>query len=159
MDAGIAPPPSRDAGFTLIELMIVVTVLSILTVSVGLSMSFGRVERRVSDDAQRLQRYVTKLQENAIYSRRPRGLMLSARGWRVAQFNPQTRVWDTEGYGQDWQGAASVRLGYRSFGVARLPDVVFLPDGRSTPFEITLSYGGSFSTCKNDGWTGLICDP
>lgn len=160
MDTGITPRPAPDAGFTLIELVIVVTVLSILTVSVGLSMSFGRPERRASDDAHRLQDSFTRLQQGAIYSRVRRGLMISNRGWKVAQFDPASGIWNTEGYVQRWLGAASFRVLERAFplGPGGAPDVVFLPDGHSTAFEITLSYGESFTLCKNDGWTGLICD-
>ncbi len=88
MDTGIKPAP-LEAGFSLLEMLVVVTVLAILTVSVGLS------------------------------------------------FQPTSPDF--------------------SFGVPPVPEVVFLPDGQSTPFEITFSALGRYQTCRSDGWSGLTC--
>lgn len=162
MDARITQPPkqSLDSGFTLIELIIVVTVLSILTISVGLSMSFGRVTRQASDDAKHFQTYFQRLQSNAINRQKPEGLMISAIGWRVAEFDSVKQVWDMDGPEIRWRGGVDFRKtsvrGY--IGAFQVPDIIFLPDGRSTAFELRFINNETSSFCTNDGWTGVLCE-
>lgn len=161
MDAGINTGSNQlsDAGFTLIELLIVVTVLSILTISVGLSMSFGRVERQAMDDAKNFQVHFARLQASAIHKQKPHGIKISSTGWRVVQFDNVLRKWKAAGREIRWRGSVDFRkTGVTGFsGTAFIPDVVFLPDGRSTAFNIRFVYKETFSICANDGWTGVLC--
>jgi type II secretion system protein H len=162
MDARVTIPPdhSEDSGFTLIELVIVVTVLSILTISVGLSMSFGRVERQAADDAKQFQTYFERLKSNAINRQKVQGLVVSAIGWRIVEFDSQKQMWNMEGHDIRWRGGADFRKKTSGIftGVGRVPDVIILPDGRSTAFDIRFINNETTSYCTNDGWTGVLCE-
>ena len=158
MDTGIKPAP-LEAGFSLLEMLVVVTVLAILTVSVGLSMSFGRSKQQASDAANQLQTTLAQLRNTAIYSGVAQGLVISQQGWRVARFVPESRGWDMSAREIRWQVGVAFQPTSPdfSFGVPPVPEVVFLPDGQSSPFEITFSALGRYQTCRSDGWSGLTC--
>ncbi len=159
MGIGIGLQRRRDAGFSLLEMLVVVAVLAILTVSVGLSMSFGRTEKRAMDQARQIQTHVEQLRNKAIYSGQPQGMVFSRQGWQVARFDPATRNWSKAGREIHWRGGVSFQGGDPDFiyGHAPVPDVIFLPDGHATPFEISFTVNGSYQACRSDGWRGLEC--
>lgn len=160
MVARISRSNPADAGFSLIELTIVVTLLSILTLSVGLSMSLGR-STGSNDDVAVFQKRFDQLRAAAIHTRRPHGLQVTPQGWQVVGFDAQTGAWDFSGRQFDWKRSASFRPRPRGgvTALGRQPDVVFLPTGQSSAFEIRFITAQGFHTCQSDGWTGMSCDP
>ncbi|PCH98388.1 MAG: hypothetical protein COB84_02170 [Rhodobacteraceae bacterium] len=152
---------SRDAGFTLIEMAIVIAVLSILTVSVGLGMTYGQVEAKATDDANAFIANFERLKSNAIYRRLPQGVDITASGWHVVPFDSKHHIWGERGRQIRWDGSVDFRktntTGFA--GTRRVPDIIFLPDGRSTSFEMRFLNSDLSLICSNDGWTGVICAP
>lgn len=144
----------------MIELVIVLTVLAVLTISVSLSMSFGRTSRQASDDARFFQENYDRLRTAAIHSQTPRGLMITPTGWRVARLDAVAQSWTATGREIPWRGAVFFRRKGPLVlaAVAGLPDVILLPDGRSTAFEIEFNMKQDISRCRSDGWQGVTCD-
>lgn len=160
---GSANRTSADAGFTLIELLVVITVMSILAVSTGLAMSFGQTDRQASDDSSHFQTYFAQLQALSIHSRQPNGVVVTSSGWSVAQFDSIRHRWNIQGREIAWRGTVFFRTsglrgdGKTTWALGRGPDIIFLPNGHSTAFEMRFSSKDTASNCVNDGWSGLQC--
>ena len=168
MDVGVTSPPHttdpvpQDAGFTLIELAVVVTILAILSVGIGASMSFARLTPQADDDLILFEERLAQLQAQAVYKQTPQGLRITNTGWQIQRFDPTAHTWDKGGRVTRWKNAVFFQkspLAKRGGNRRQSPDIVLLPDGRSTPFEITFTHNSTSIQCRNDGWTGLRCDP
>jgi prepilin-type N-terminal cleavage/methylation domain-containing protein len=72
----IRTAPPRRAGFTLLELLVVITILSLLSVIVLPSLSGSVNSRRYRDAAKNVSAFIARCQSRAIGARAPRGVML-----------------------------------------------------------------------------------
>lgn len=146
--------PRRDAGFTLIELTVVVAVLSVLAVGVGLSATRSGTSAAATD-AQRFERYMRTARAQAIQGRQTLGLFMAGDG-----YVPATKAvdgWDKRAEPTRWRAPAT----FQRKGPGRAPDtphIVILPDGRMTPFTLSFARtGNSRATCSSDGTAGMTC--
>lgn len=146
----------RDAGFTLIELMIVITIIGLASAAVVWSMPDPR--GRLRDDAARFAMRVSAVQQSAIVSARPASVWVSAGGYgfderthgawvpigekplRVASWGKGTRAVVTDRGGRE-------RVIFDSTGVADRPlDVRLARDAEATVIRIAAD-----GTVKVDG--------
>jgi len=161
-------------GFSLIELMIVVSVMSVLTF--GIVLGFGGVQslspaERASDPARQAMAFEEVLQQAsdlALFTRQPVGLHPLQNGWQVMH-REAAGVWVAEPrlaaqLGRlrlDWQiGARPYRAPERA-NSAR-PPIAILGDGRSTPFTLRISPlqgSGAAQVCRSTAAQRLRCDP
>ncbi|MEP2785131.1 MAG: prepilin-type N-terminal cleavage/methylation domain-containing protein [Pseudoruegeria sp.] len=140
MDAAVTHPNS-DAGFSLIEMLVVVAVLAVLAVSGTLAS--GRSGAGGQIDSTRFQALFEQQRDLALQGRSLRGIYLSPTGLRLAApdsgaQDPSSRTyWVTSDHEIRWQGRV-VLIPNLPTPPPGTPDIVFLPDGRNTP--VTLQF-------------------
>ena len=142
------------AGFTLIELVVVVAVLSILAVGAGLVASRSG-NSSAESDAQRFERHVETVRARAIQGRQAQGLFITAQGFQSAVFGADG--WVKQPRETRWRAGATLQLRDARAG-ANAPHVVLLPDGRLSDFSLVFSQGGQGRVvCRSDQSVGVIC--
>ncbi|SDE37559.1 prepilin-type N-terminal cleavage/methylation domain-containing protein [Ruegeria marina] len=141
------------AGFTLVELLVVIAILSVL--SVGSALLITRRPGLEQGDAAVFRDAHERLRSLAVHSGRAHGLYLDVRGWQLAEAGPDG--WRSEGVRLAWQAPVRFRAERLSDPAARAPEIRFLPDGRSSAFEVIFGTGDGALRCRGDGWGGLSC--
>jgi general secretion pathway protein H len=81
------PAPRRCAGFTLIEILVVVVILAVLAATVSLAISGAGGERQLQHEAERAQALITYACERAELTGRTIGLSFDTAGYRFSQFD------------------------------------------------------------------------
>ncbi|PWJ15792.1 GspH/FimT family protein [Jannaschia seohaensis] len=145
----------REAGFSLIELVVVVAVLSVVAVGAGLAV--GRGSDGATADAQRFARLVEVARASAVIGRQPEGLFVTATELRRAAW--VDGAWQPSERGLRWRDDVLLRLETPRPGPA-VPHLVFLPDGSGTAFEIAFAPQptGRRARCRGDGAGPMRCD-
>lgn len=162
MDARLSlPATGATAGFSLLEVMIVVAVLSILSVAAGLSVGRSGPAREADADAFAASYAAGRLA--AILSRHPQALALTDTGWTRLEPAPDLPGgWRAAGGERALAGAwraGATGAALRS-AVAQAPaqaDIVFLPDGQTTPVDLRFITRTGERRCSGDGWGVLEC--
>jgi general secretion pathway protein H len=141
---------SRDgtAGFTLIELMIVVTVLAILTTSITLSAS--RPRDGSASDLGRFQATYGRLQDQAVLSRQLLGLSVTEDGYQRLRW--AGGEWQTLGDRVAWRDEVVLIE-----PVSRLAPLEFAPSGQVTLMRVRFRAGEVVRLCQSDGWGPVSC--
>ncbi|MEL6452385.1 MAG: GspH/FimT family pseudopilin [Pseudomonadota bacterium] len=162
-DAGPTAPCSaaRDAGFSLIELMVVTTIIATLSVSAVLSlrMSPGATPVARMEEFARAVRY---LQSEALFADRTFALSFAETGWEVLTYQEPSQGWVRKAEGTIYARAAwssDIRAQLEiegrdaalrtAFDEAPEPDVILLASGETTPFVLRLG---------DDRGRGARCD-
>lgn len=147
--------PLGDGGFSLLELVVVTAMMSILAVGATLSVGMSRREA-VATDQRHFRDTFETARALAIRERGKRGLRVTPQGMTVTRHGPDG--WTTRETERPWSGRIS--LYSRSGGPAGpIPEIVLLPNGRSTAFEITFTADGEVAqVCRTDGWSRLLCE-
>ena len=130
---------SREAGFTLLEVLVVVTLVAILGAAVTVSLS-NRGDRGLETVAEGLRDALNHAAESAVLTGRAYGLFVAPEGY-------ETVVYD----GETWQSAdaghASLAEPYRLTGsgvyasrrrAAPTPQMVLMPDGEHHLAEVAI---------------------
>ncbi|SLN47748.1 Putative type II secretion system protein H precursor [Roseovarius litorisediminis] len=161
MDRRIAP---ADQGFTLLELVIVVAVVALLSITAVFSV--GRSAGPSQSDTQRFKASYDRLRHAAIMSHKPRAMALRQKGFQELEYHfkddgesPWQPVNKAQRYGGEvrFQGLKDP-LSADFDEKELLPDVVFLPDGQATPFDVSFISAGLVTRCVGSGWSGLSCE-
>ena len=144
----------RAAGFTLIELVVVVAVLSVLAVGAGLVASRSGAAADAGD-LNRFRGQFETARARAIQGRQALGFEITARGFQSTRRTAEG--WEPGAREQRWRG----RVVFLQRSARRLPDapdIVILPDGRTSAFSLSFSGGSQRGLrCTSDGYSGLIC--
>lgn len=143
---GYAQPSSRDAGFTLIEILVVVVILAVLAAAVTIAMAGSGGERQLEREAERLQALLGYACEHAEIGGRAVGLSLVTGGFVFSQRNGDTWKPFTAGELRDRQWPANLRVELSRDGrrieippqPPEMPPVICFASGELTPFRLEL---------------------
>jgi prepilin-type N-terminal cleavage/methylation domain-containing protein len=157
--AGLSAGAER--GFSLLEMVVVVAVIA--TLSVGASLSIAA--RGGAGDAPRLAETYAALRDAAVLGQEARGLRLLPEGWQVLlPREGGAPGWQVSGAVQEiraearFEGAGGPILPAPPDGRPPRPDIVFLPDGGVTPFEVVFVTDAAVTACRARGLAGLQCE-
>ncbi len=141
-----------DAGFTLVEMLVVLAILAVTAAASGLMLSGGRAGRAVEATAGRLAADLARTRIDAIRSGEPRALVFdgAANGWRREGAPP---VVLEPGVRLDLSTAREARATAGPGGTAT---VAFLPDGRSTGGRIDIRSGTVRRSLVVEWLTGTV---
>lgn len=141
--------PDKTAGFSLVELVVVVAVLS--TLAVGASLVAVSRDREPAD-IHILSQSFERARSAAVQSRQTQGLRLTPRG--VTGFVRQEGGWVAKGSERRWRGRVRVSADLPRQGRDG-PNVVLLANGTVSGFAVNFTNGAA---CVQDALTGLTCD-
>lgn len=152
-----------DSGFTLLEMVVVVAVIAVLSVTA----TFSITDRsRGEGDVIRFAAAYDRLRDAAILGAAPQGIILVPGGWQVLVPPAPGAAedgWQPLGKEQKFRGEARFEgpdgaILPRELPRAPSPDITFLPDGQVSPFEATFIGNETLSRCRSAGLLGLDCD-
>jgi prepilin-type N-terminal cleavage/methylation domain-containing protein len=155
--------PASEHGFTLLEMVIVVAVIAVLSITA----TFSVTQRNSGDsDVLRFGAAYDRLRDAAILGHSARGVALLPGGWQVLLPAPpgaEVEGWQTNGRTQKFRGevrfeGARGPIFPKELDREPAPDLVFLPDGQVTRFEVSFIGNGTVMRCTSAGFSGLICE-
>ncbi len=85
--------PRRDTGFTLIEILVVVTIIAIVTSVAMLSLSLVGDDRDSQTEARRLASLLEVALDESVMQGREFGIELMSGGYRFVEYDPQSSQW------------------------------------------------------------------
>ena len=148
---------SRQAGFTLLEILVVMSILLLMTSVIVLGFTGADRSTRIKTEAQRVALLIELARSEAILSNREWGLYIEKQAYSFAALNPITGVWDSleqrEFRKRELPNEINFRLlqlseqndsnaanlfggGLSNRTESEAPDVVIFSDGELTPFKI-----------------------
>jgi general secretion pathway protein H len=93
-DAALRPPgSSRQAGFTLLEILVVMVIIAILSAGAILSLSAFGQDRELENESDRLVTLLNYAHEQADLQTRELGLYCGEHGYRFLAFDARTNQW------------------------------------------------------------------
>lgn len=85
--------PSRLAGFTLLEILVVVLIIGIVTAGMLLSMSFAGKDTELETESKRLLSLMNYVQEQAELQTRDYGVLFGQHGYEFVVYDVQQGAW------------------------------------------------------------------
>ena len=145
----------RSAGFTLLELLVVVTIIGVFVGAAILSTGISGDDRDIEREAFRLTSLLDLVREEALMQNRDYGVLFAESGYGFYLYDSLQLAWIEPGadellssYGLDAELGLALRIEDRvvklapnidTEGVATpAPQVMILSTGEVTPFEATL---------------------
>ncbi|WP_257387540.1 type II secretion system minor pseudopilin GspH [Tahibacter caeni] len=143
---GERPRSPRDAGFTLIEILVVVVILAVLAAAVTIAMAGSGGERQLEREAERLQALLGYACEHAEIGGRAVGLSLVDGGFVFSQQDGENWKPFVQGELRDRQWPANLRAELSRDGrrieippqPPEVPPVICFASGELTPFRLEL---------------------
>jgi general secretion pathway protein H len=154
------PAARREAGFTLLELLVVIVIIGIMTSMAVISVNVLGGDHEMQQEAERLQAILLQTREDAIMQSRDLGLRLDETGFEFLEYDGRTERWvavenDPLLRARELPDGLrmalrvedrNVQLKPRQPATERdpiSPQVVLQAAGELVPFDITLSRDGT----------------
>jgi len=93
--APVAPGARRCAGFTLLEILVVVLIIGILTAGMLLSMNFAGKDTQLETETKRLQSLMSYVQDQAELQTRDYGILFGQHGYEFVAYDVRTGTWQS----------------------------------------------------------------
>ena len=119
----VASSARHQAGFTLLEVLLVAMLMGLVATAVTLSMGGARGDRELDKQARRFMATLQQAQEYSVMDGRLLGLRVEERGWQFMSRNPKDRKWQA-------------LTGDKILGQVQLPEEEWVwrePGGHSAP--------------------------
>jgi len=149
----------RQAGFTLLEVLLVAMLMGLVATAVTLSMGGARGDRELDKQARRFMATLQQAQEYSVMDGRLVGLRIEEHGWQFMQRGAKDRKWqaltgdkilgqvqlpDTmllaiELEGFSWRSESDEKTEQGRDEKERTPQVLIFPGGELSPFVLTLT--------------------
>ena len=155
---------TRSAGFTLLEILVVVVILAVMTGVAVITLRGSSPEERLDTDADRLAALIEAGCEQALLEARPLGLRLTPGGydfWWPGTGGGWTPAGDDMLRPRTLTGDWTMRLEMEGRPVELAdsrddpPQIVCSPTGEFTPFELRLAAGDTVHVLQAD-FTGPL---
>ena len=142
------PAPGAASGFTLLEVLVVLTILAVVTGTVMLSFTGADSEQALKGAAERLALRVELARQRSLTRNREWGIYIEEAGYRFAEFDPDQSVW-VQQTGRpfeqnDLPEFVGLTLDLEEFDSLPfsdnedLPQIIIFSSGEITPFTIRL---------------------
>ena len=144
-----ATPAARHAaGFTLLEVLVVLTILAVLTGTVMLAFTGADQEQNLRGAAERLAMRIELARQHALTRNREWGIYVEADTYHFAEFDPEQSIWVKQ-TGRpfdrpDLPALVSLSLDLEEFDSLPfdenddLPQILIFSSGEITPFRLLL---------------------
>jgi len=147
----------RLGGFTLLEMLVVITIVGVLIGGAVISLGLLGRDAGVQSELQRLQRHLLFLRDRAEIEQRPYGVLIEPEGYDFLVFDSRTLQWQTIGddalVRHRWPAGLAAELdldGRRVVIAARkdesVPQIGVDASGEFTAFELRLARAGVAET-------------
>jgi general secretion pathway protein H len=150
------------AGFTLIEMLVVVFIIGIIATGVLLSVSITGTDHELQTESERLATLMNYARDEAEIQTRELGLACSANGYAFYAFDPRTALWDniTEDdalRARTLPAGLTLRLNVEGHDIVfkppnkedpKKPDIMIFSNGDLSAFELTVVRDDAVRTVK-----------
>lgn len=147
------PTAHRQRGFTLLELLVVVSLVGILTGVVVLGFTGAETQQEIKGLAQTMAYRVELARQQALTRNREWGIYVEDQAYRFAEFLPEEGEWEDQSRRPfdviEIPEHVSLRLETEGVGELpfaegeRLPQILVFSSGEMTPFTIFLEFADS----------------
>lgn len=156
-----------SSGFTLIEIMVVLVIISIMMGVLIIRLPDSSIEDEQVIETQRLQALLRMASDEAVISGRELGFDAERNSYRFSQFDPMENRWqlmDEPPFLErtlDDGLTLKVKIEDQEFKLAAEdaePSILLLSSGEVTPFDIEIRQSGDLKTVygvSSDGYSGF----
>jgi general secretion pathway protein H len=151
-----------SAGFTLIEMLVVVFIIGIITAGVLLSVHITGSDHELQTESERLATLMNYARDAAEMQTRELGLACSAKGYEFYAFDPRTALWgsiaeDDALRARTLPAGLTLKLNVEGHDIvfkppntadAKKPDIMIFSNGDLSAFELTVVREGATRSVK-----------